>query len=212
MNQGTAIEANGRRFQLCHFTGRVTATRKQKEMKVKGSGGGSSGYGAYQTTSAVSITSQTIDHHELFLLNQAGEERSFHIVDFDFPCREGQTLSVVWIVPEGATEGPVVQVRNHNARETYFADRRHILPLARIPLRLMSFVKLAGMLVLLWMGTAVADGSLFFAWLLSGGGLLWLASALFRRWKAKEQIIATLKEAVTQLDGRLSGVEPLPAG
>jgi hypothetical protein len=39
------------------------------------------------------------------------------MTDLDFPCREGQTVSVIWAIPDGAIEGPYVSALNHNTKD-----------------------------------------------------------------------------------------------
>jgi hypothetical protein len=40
------------------------------------------------------------------------------MVDMDIAVREGNTVSVIWVVPEGFEAGPHVQVYNHNTGDT----------------------------------------------------------------------------------------------
>ena len=113
MPQGPSITVDGKKFNLHYFTGKVIATRKDKETRVSSRTGGT------QNNPQVQISSTTIDHHEFFLQDDKGQEQSFQTVDLDFPCREGQTVSVVWAIPEGKDRGPYIHVRNHNTGAYY---------------------------------------------------------------------------------------------
>ncbi|HUQ52719.1 MAG TPA: DUF2852 domain-containing protein, partial [Gammaproteobacteria bacterium] len=58
------------------------------------------------------------DHHELFVVDAQGRERAFNMVDMDIAVREGNTVSVIWVVPQDVESGPHVQVVNHNTGDT----------------------------------------------------------------------------------------------
>src|SRR5204862_2311055 len=74
----------------------------------------------------VAVSSRTVDHHEFFLADSTGKERAFKTVDFDFPYREGQTISVMWTIAEGKSEGPFLAVRNHNTGERHDASQASV--------------------------------------------------------------------------------------
>lgn len=111
MASNTSATIDGVRCNLNYFTGRVLSTKKDKETRIS-----SHTVGTNQNPQT-HVTSTTVDHHEFFLADKDGKERSFHLVDLDFPCREGQTVSVVWMIPEGKDSGPYIHVRNHNSNE-----------------------------------------------------------------------------------------------
>jgi hypothetical protein len=117
MTEGPSVVIDGKHWQLHHFTGKVMATRKQKEGRVSG----------FATAPAnVVVTSTTVDHHELFLLNEHGIEKSFRFVNFDFPCREGHLISVVWATSPDAQDSPPIAARNHNTDELHLAQAKRI--------------------------------------------------------------------------------------
>ena len=66
-------------------------------------------------------------------MDAAGKERAFKMVNFDFPCREGQTMTVIWVIPEGAEEGPYVEVHNHNTGERHVIEPKRISYLFKKP-------------------------------------------------------------------------------
>jgi hypothetical protein len=116
------VVPDGRRCQLYYFTGKVMSSQKQKETQI--SSGSQYNAGTGQTVATVS--SRTVDHHEFFLADSAGTERAFKTVNFDFPCRQGQTMSVMWTIAEGKTEGPFLAVRNHNTGERHDASQASV--------------------------------------------------------------------------------------
>lgn len=116
------VVPDGRRCQLYYFTGKVLSSKKQKETQISSS----TQYHAGSNNPSVHVRSNTVDHHEFFLADQDGKERAFKTVDFDFPCREGQTMSVMWTIAEGKNEGPFLAVRNHNTGERHDASQASV--------------------------------------------------------------------------------------
>ncbi len=111
--QGPTVDVDGKKTVLWYFTGKVLSSKKQKETQISSRTLGT------QNNPQVHVSSTTVDHHELFLIDDQGKEDSFQLVDFDFPCREGQTLTLVWAVPEGASRGPFIHEHNHNTSESH---------------------------------------------------------------------------------------------
>ncbi len=123
MSEGPKVVVpDGRRCQLYYFTGKVLSSQKQKETQI--SSGSQYNAGTGQTVATVS--SRTVNHHEFFLADASGTERAFKTVNFDFPCREGQTMSVMWSIAEGKNEGPFLAVRNHNTGERHDASQASV--------------------------------------------------------------------------------------
>jgi hypothetical protein len=194
MPEGNSVVVDGKRHQIYYFTGKVLASQKQKETQVH-----SQSYGT-QNNPQVSVSSTTVDHHEFFLVDSAGKERSFKTVDFDFPCRDGQTLTVVWAIQEGAKDGPFIEVRNHNTGETHVNDFKQVSLWLKKPAWMVWGSALGGM-VLLWIFT------LYFT------GLLWvIAPPLYFRYRARaaaKSLIAS--DGIRQLDSQLAQVKPAAA-
>lgn len=97
-------------YDITSFTGIVSGTAKIKETHV---------HGSTNSNTSSSISSFTTDHHEFFLTGESGAEKSFHLVDFDFPMREGQKITMFWVIPEGLERGPYFISYNHNTDEQY---------------------------------------------------------------------------------------------
>lgn len=122
MGQIGQVTVGRNTYAIYGFKGDVISSQKQKETRVQGSGGG----GGPHYTSNVQISSYTVDHHEMFLTNKNGEERNFKFVNWDFPCREGQSMSVLWIIKQGKEEGPYVGVINNNLKERHFLKPKEL--------------------------------------------------------------------------------------
>jgi hypothetical protein len=127
MSQGASVVVDDKPCRFHYFTGKVTSSTKQKETRVHSSQGGT------VNSPTVNVSSTTIDHHEFFLMDGGGKERAFKMVNFDFPCREGQTMTVIWVIPEGAEEGPYVEVHNHNTGERHVIEPKRISYLFKKP-------------------------------------------------------------------------------
>jgi hypothetical protein len=123
MPQAGTVVVDGKRVTIHYQTGTVTATRKQKETQIRSS------VQYHGNQAMTSTSSSTVDHHELFIVDSSSREHAFNIIDMDFPVREGNTVSVVWIIPEGADSGPFVQVFNHNTGDSTYCPQRHLSPL-----------------------------------------------------------------------------------
>jgi len=125
--KGPSVEVDGVRCNLHYFTGTVLSTRKEKETRVSSQSVGTA------NNPQVHVTSTTVNHHELFLKDADGEEQSFQLVDLDFPCREGNLVTIVWAIPENKERGPFVHVRNHNTNEYYQIGNTDIAYLFKKP-------------------------------------------------------------------------------
>jgi hypothetical protein len=123
MPEAGSVVVDGKRVTIHYQTGRVTATRKQKETQI------SSNVQYHGNQAVTSTSSSTVDHHELFIVDSTGKEHAFNIVNMDFPVREGNTVSVVWIIPEGAQRGPFVQVLNHSTGDSTYVATKSLVPL-----------------------------------------------------------------------------------
>ena len=122
MAEAGTVVAGGVRVTIYCETGVVTATRKQKQTRVHSSP-------RHHGNQAVTSTnSSTVDHHELCLVDSTGKESAFDLVDLDVPVSDGNTVSVVWIVPEHAEYGPYVQIHNHNTGDDTVIDPKRLLP------------------------------------------------------------------------------------
>jgi hypothetical protein len=158
------ITINGKPFELHSVTGRVAAATKQLETRVSGGGGGGFTNTGAGYTNPVHITSTTITHDQIFLVDENGNERALRLQNWNIACREGHELTAVWIIRKGKNSGPFVAIRNATVNETKYDDRE----LARINRPLWPLVGLAAPQVLNF----------------SGLSLLIAAAALIDRWYA----------------------------
>jgi hypothetical protein len=191
---------DGRRCQLYYFTGKVLSSQKAKETQI--SSGSQYNAGSGQTVATVS--SRTVDHHEFFLADSAGAERAFKTVDFDFPCRQGQTMSVMWSIAEGKNEGPFLAVRNHNTGERHDASWRSVAAWMEEPYS--------------WAVIGIAAAVIIVLMFINGGlGFLALIGIpIYGWWRKKSRAKAAAQsllagDALRQLDAQLAPLKPFAA-
>lgn len=191
--QGPTVDVDGTKTVLWYFTGKVLSSKKQKETQVS-----SQSYGT-QNNPQVHVSSTTVDHHEMFLVDDKGKEESFQMVDFDFPCREGQTLTVVWAVPEGAGRGPFIHVRNHNTEESSQIAPNSIADIFRKP----GWMVWGGGVGLMIVTIPILGPFCIFAILISFFYFRW------RSQKAAKDLLGS--KDLTLLDAELARVKPMAA-
>ena len=194
MPEGTSVMVDGKRCQLHYFTGKVLSSQKQKETQVH-----SQSYGT-QNTPQVHVSSTTVDHHELFLADSTGKERAFKMVDFDFPCRDGQTITIVWGVPENSPDGPYIKVHNHNTGTSHVNDFKQVSLWFKKPWWMIWGAALGGMIVLMTLSFYIT-------------GMLWLlAPPLYFRYRSRQAAKSLIaSDGVRQLDTQLASVKPVAA-
>ena len=194
MPQGPSVLVDGKRYQMHYFTGRVLSSQKQKETQVSSRTVGTQG------NAQTHVSSTTVDHHEFFLVDESGKERSFKMVDFDFPCREGQTLSVVWAIAEDSERGPYLQVRNHSTDDVHQIHPNQIADWFKKP----GWMIWGGAAALFFVIGAIVD------WIV--GIISVLGPPLYFRWrsrKAAKDLLASSE--LSQLDSELARKPALAA-
>ena len=156
------ITANGKTFEVHAVTGRVASASKQLETRVSGGGGGGMTYQGTGFNNAVHITSTTVTHDQIFLVDDGGREHALRLQNWDVACREGNELTAVWLIRKGKSAGPYVAVRNRTIDETKYDDR----VLARIHRPVWPFAGLAAPFVLdvAFLSLLIAVAALAFWW------------------------------------------------
>lgn len=125
-----SIRVNGRQIQLHFITGTVLSTSKSHETQTAVSGGGGSisastsrAFGQRQQVRVnlepLQVTSSTIVHDQIFLLDERGQEHVFNLQNLHVACREGHSLTVVRATWSGNQAGRYVEVVNHSLPATY---------------------------------------------------------------------------------------------
>jgi hypothetical protein len=194
MPAGPTVIVDGKNCQLHYFTGKVLSSTKQKETKVSSM---TSGQGVNRQTH---VSSRTVDHHEFFLGDSEGNEESFKLTDFDFPCREGQTLSAIWIIPEGKDGGPIFHVRNHNTNERHQISPKQIADNFRKPWWMVWGSMAATWLVIGWLVDPII------------GMFCILIPFFYFRWRSRKAAKEMMAGPdVAQLDSGFSQAKPLAA-
>lgn len=117
------ININEKTYEVHSVTGKVAAANKQLETKVHGGGGGGytnqgSGY-----TAPVTISSTTITHDDIYLVDTNGKEHAIRLQNWDVACREGHELDAVWLIKKGKNEGPYVALRNKTLNQTNWNNK-----------------------------------------------------------------------------------------
>lgn len=191
MPQGPSVVVDGVRCDLHYVTGKVISTKKDKETVISSQ---TMGTGNNRQTA---VSSTTVDHHEIFLATTEGDEQSVQLTDFDFPLREGQTLSLVWAIPEGSERGPYIHARNHNTNETHQVFRNNIADRFKKPW---------------WMVAAVAVGLILAtAWLLNVLSMFMILVSFFyfrsRSRKAAQSLLDSPE--LKKLDSELAAIKPI---
>ena len=174
-------------FELHAFTGVVEDSGKNMETKVSGGGGGGATYQGTGGTAPVTITSRTVIHDQLFLVNSEGKERAFQLQDFHLAARKGNLLTVFWGIKSGDKTGYYFAVKNHSTDQEYYRD--DLLKKYFIKGWLQGLLMLTASIVLV-VGL-FGDGGFFWI-LLGGGGWFWV----WKRWTTAKSEIAAFKSEI----------------
>jgi hypothetical protein len=156
------ITINGKPFELHAVTGRVAGATKQLETRVSGGGGGGYTHNGTGFNNAVHISSTTITHDQIFVVDPSGQEHALRLQNWNIACREGHELTAVWLIRKGKNSGPYVAIRNATVDETKYDDGE----LAKIHRPMWPLLGLAAPLVLHFSGLSllVAASALFYRW------------------------------------------------
>jgi ankyrin repeat protein len=116
MAHSEEMKYSGKKYHIQYYTGRVIGSKKFRDNRV---------FGYNDTTSSGhvfgSINTRIVVHTEFFLVDNSGNEKNFHLVDFDFPIRDEQLFTVFWVVLDGQDSGIIFMVYDHNTQEKYFS-------------------------------------------------------------------------------------------
>lgn len=100
------IKAGGNKYRLEYTTGIVITHDKRIGTIVHGN--------------ANNISSSSVAHDDIILLDDKGGERAFQLVEFDVACREGNKLTIVWAAKKGQELGWDIAVYNHSTSRIHF--------------------------------------------------------------------------------------------
>ena len=123
------IKIGEKTYTLYSTTGTVLDSKKWNETQVSGSGGGGGGRVSTDflgNTSGnirikpVKISSQTVVHDQLFLIDEQGQEHDFQLQNFNLACRKDNKLTVVFASEKGKNKGYDIIVYNHSTRKSFF--------------------------------------------------------------------------------------------
>ena len=191
----TYTPSHQRSFDLYHFTGITEESGKNLETKVSGGGGGGATYQGTGGTAPVTITSRTVVHDQLFLINKEGKEKSFQLQDFNLAARKGNQLTVFWGIKSGDQTGYYFAVKNHSTEEEYY--REDLLKKYFIKGWLQGILMLISGIFLI-MGLLGGAGIVFTLLGAGGGYLVW------KRWNTAKKEIHALKADIAAFSEDLS--------
>lgn len=133
------IAIGGKKYEAYWVAGKVAAANRQLETRVHGGGSGGN-------SAPAPVTSTTVTHDEIFLIDNDGKEHSLRLQNWNVSSREGHEMLAIWLIKKGKSTGPYVVIHNRTLNETYYNDA--VLTKMHRPLWLYPFVPLAGFFVL----------------------------------------------------------------
>jgi len=168
---------NGKTLNFYTLTGRVISANKNLESRVHHSSQVSSNGSIHQGYAppmhhTVSVNSQTIEHQEIFIEDEQGQQHAIKIHNWGVSCVEGNVLTFVTGEAVGRGESPYLHIANHTTRtdyrpeiliqhmcatKNYFFYKPFVLSLVGVPF--LAFVGLGP-----WLG-AVATAGYWALWL-----------------------------------------------
>jgi hypothetical protein len=119
----TAFDSPRGHFDVQWFTGTVADHGAMATTHVSSSGGGGYLQNGTGYVAPARVTSTTVIHDSIFLVDQSGRERSFQLQNFNVACRTGNEMTIVWVIRSGEKDGPYLAVRNHTTGEPYIATK-----------------------------------------------------------------------------------------
>src|SRR5665213_651954 len=106
------VTINARNYDFTNITGRVEEASKNLETIVRGGGGGGATYGGTGYVAPVSITSTTVVHDQIFLIDNQGNEHSFQLQGMNIACRQGNELTITSATLQGRNSVHYVATTN----------------------------------------------------------------------------------------------------
>ena len=191
MAEDATAVIDGKKVYLYSYTGKVLTSKKDKETVISSQTMGTG------NNAQTHVSSTTIDHHEIFMVDRDGKERSVQLQNFDFPLREGNTLSLIWCIKEGDERGPYIHARNHSTDEVSQINANNIADSFRRPW---------------WMILAVAAGLAFVTMYVLGPLAIFmvLVSFYYFRRRSRKAVQAFLKgPEIARIDAELAKISPM---
>ncbi|MFT3824520.1 MAG: hypothetical protein QM731_11390 [Chitinophagaceae bacterium] len=178
----TTITGGGKQHTLHHINGKVMQSGKNMETIVSGGGGGGYSYKGTGGSAPVSISSRTVVHDQLFLVDETGKEHAFQLQDFNVAAREGNDLTVIWAIKQGKDSGPYIVVHNKTVGQTFYNDSS----LNKVFFYPIWYPLLATLLIF-WLGGSVFSSMSFTFLLLIGIWVAWFYMGKTEVKKFKQQ-------------------------
>ena len=228
MPEGTSVMVDGKRCQLHYFTGKVLSSQKQKETQVHSQSYGTQNTPQVHVSSTTvdhhelfladstgkerafkmvdfdfPRAGQAAQPAEIGRASHERREVACHTgarQEQVEPCRDGQTITIVWGVPENSPDGPYIKVHNHNTGTSHVNDFKQVSLWFKKPWWMIWGAALGGMIVLMTLSFYIT-------------GMLWLlAPPLYFRYRSRQAAKSLIaSDGVRQLDTQLASVKPVAA-
>mgnify|MGYP001172345439 FL=1 len=103
------------------ITGTVKSVQKWSSTSVSSSGGGGFVHPEYGGHVQSAQVSSTVSQHQSFwIVAPDGREKS--VENADLPCRDGQSVTLIWGAVKGAKTGQFLVAKNNTTGETAYFD------------------------------------------------------------------------------------------
>lgn len=109
-----SITVRNKHYDISHFIGTVTQREKQRETRISSSGGGDT---------PIYTSSDTYIHDEVFLENEAGDEKVLKLVDWDISVKDGNTVQTLAAKKSGKKQQYYVAVQNISTGSVYWGRK-----------------------------------------------------------------------------------------
>jgi hypothetical protein len=108
------VAINGRVLEFANVTGKVVGTSKNMETIVSGSVSGG------PNTASAQITSTTVIHDQIFLVDANGLEHAFQLTGMNVAAREGNELTITSVMKPGKDQVGYVAAINRATGIAYY--------------------------------------------------------------------------------------------
>jgi hypothetical protein len=140
------VKTIGKEYRIYSVTGKVLDAKKHYETRVSGGGGGGYSHQGSGYTAPVSISSTTVIHDIIFLLDKDGKEHAIELTNFDITSRESNEMTAVWAIKKNKKSGPYVAIINHTLSKISFNGTKIFLMMVPHWLLLVGSVILLGLI------------------------------------------------------------------
>ena len=116
------FQYKNKEVKFWRVTGEVLGQNKYSKTHVSSSGGGGYVGKGGGHVSAPKVHSTTVTHHEFWIKEEDGSEKSVKLSGHDIPLREGQKITLISAGIKGKDSGFYSVLVNHNAKKHWFIN------------------------------------------------------------------------------------------